>query len=183
MTTRRPLSPELAAIPVLDGPFRQAIRPDRRPLFDDACRRAGQILAGVRAEVADACDLGDAMAVPELAYVPAGRPCEDIAARFEELLAEADTAAERNGGAQGNMPEAAAVAAARNAGLDLLATATPPCGRTDCQATGMSLAATACMITVLQLPDERAADAVRVGRRSSSHSSPDRLLLRPRRAR
>ena len=125
MTTRRPISPELAAIPVLDGPFRQAIRPDRRPLLDDACRRAGQILAGVRAEVADACDLGDAMAVPELAYVPTGRPCEDIAARFEELLAEADTAAERNGGAQGNMPEAAAVAAARNAGLDLLTTADP----------------------------------------------------------
>jgi hypothetical protein len=124
MTTRRPLSPELAAIPVLDVPFRQAI-PDRRPLFDDACRRAGQILAGARAEMADACDLGDAMAVPELAYVPAGRPCEDIAARFEELLAEADTAAERNGGAQGNMPEAAAVAAARNAGLDLLTTADP----------------------------------------------------------
>ena len=62
MTTRRPISPELAAIPVLDGPLRQAIRPDRRPLLDDACRRAGQILAGARAEMADACDLGDAMA-------------------------------------------------------------------------------------------------------------------------
>jgi hypothetical protein len=101
MTTRRPISPELAAIPVLDGPFRQAIRPDRRPLLDDACRRAGQILADVRAEVADACDLGDAMAVPELAYVPTGRPCEDIAARFEELLAEADTALSGTAGRRG----------------------------------------------------------------------------------
>jgi hypothetical protein len=49
MTTRRPISPELAAIPVLDGPFRQAIRPDRRPLLDDACRRAGQYLQQVLA--------------------------------------------------------------------------------------------------------------------------------------
>ncbi len=70
-----------------------SIRPDRRPAYDKAVRTCAQVLADARAELAEAYDLGGPMAVADLAHVPGGPSREEIAGRYEQLLAGAQAVA------------------------------------------------------------------------------------------